>query len=84
MSSPAQTAHVAPLTAPTTRRSRTLLPAMSWVEKVAWLAAFAVIVTATVLSLVGHGVVVKVANSLVPFALLIASLITWRARKRTQ
>lgn len=57
---------------------------MTWVEKVAWLAALAAIVTATVLSLVGHGVVVNVANSLVPFALLIASLITWRARKRTQ
>ena len=57
---------------------------MTWVEKLTWLAALAVIVTATVLSLVGHGLVVQVANSLVPFALLIASLLTWRARKRTQ
>ena len=77
-----QTAHMVRLTAPTTRRSRALLPAMTWVEKLTWLAALAAIITAAVLSLVGHDLVVNVANSIVPFALVMASLTRWRARKR--
>lgn len=78
------TSHVVPLTASRARRSRTLWPTMTWAEKVAWLVALAVIVTATVLSLVGHGFAVRIANSIVPIALLTAVVVTWRTGKRAQ
>jgi len=64
------------------RRSRTLLPAMTMWEKLMWWAALAVLVAATVLSVTAHGSLVTVANAIVPFALLVGVVTTWRARKR--